>query len=114
MSFLSKHIDSLLLMDWQTLTLLAVICAVAAFFIKDYMANPLLVLLVYPLLVLFSVLAQYIFMQCELYSPKKLDQWLMWTILASIAGAIVGMGLVACIVTVRDRSSRARTSNGRA
>jgi hypothetical protein len=107
MSFLAKHIDGLLLMDWQSVVLLAVICAAAAYFIKDYLSNPLLIIFIYPLLVLFSVLAQYIFMQSELYSPKKLDQWLMWTILASIAGTIVGTGLVACIITARDRSSRA-------
>ena len=41
MSFISKNIDSLLLMDWQTISLLAVLCALAAFFIKDYLANPL-------------------------------------------------------------------------
>jgi hypothetical protein len=114
MSFLSKHLDGLLLMDWQSLALLAVICAVAAFFIKDYLANPLLILFIYPFLVLFSVFIQYVFMQSELYSPKKLDQWLMWTILASIGGTVIGTGLVACIVTARDRSSRARMSNGRA
>ena len=114
MSFFSKHIDGLLLMDWQSLTLIAVICAIAAFFIKDYLANPLLIIFIYPMLVLFSVLAQYIIMQSEIYSPKMLDQWLMWTILASIAGNIVGLGLVACIVTLRDRASRARMSDSRA
>ncbi len=114
MTFFSKHIEGLLLMDWQSVTLIAVICAIAAFFIKDYLANPLLVIFVYPMLLLFSVLAQYIIMQGEFYSPKKLDQWLMWTILASIAGNVIGMGLVAWIVTLRDRSSRARMSGGRA
>jgi hypothetical protein len=114
MNFLSRHIDGLMLMDWQSLMLLAVICAIAAFFIKDYLANPLLVLLVYPLLLLFSVLAQYIIGQADIYSPKKLEQWLMWTILASIVGNVIGMGAVACIVTMRDRSSRARMSGGRA
>ncbi len=114
MSFFSKHIDGLLLMDWQSLTLIAGICAIAAFFIKDYLANPLLIIFIYPMLVLFSVLAQYIIMQSEIYSPKMLDQWLMWTILASIAGNIVGLGLVACIVTLRDRASRARMSDSRA
>jgi hypothetical protein len=38
----------------------------------------------------------------------------MWTILASIVGNVIGMGLVACIVTLRDRSSRARMSGERA
>ena len=108
MSFFSKHIDGLLLMDWQTLTLLAVICAVAAFFIKDYLANPILVIFIYPILLFFSVLAQYFFMQVEFYSPKKLDQWLMWTIMASICGTIIGTGLVVCIAVLRDRRGSRR------
>ena len=88
MSFLSKHIDGLLL-------------------IKDYLSNPLMVVFIYPVLLIFSILTQYILMQTDLYSPKKLDQWLMWTIVASIAGTIIGMGLIACIISARDRSSRA-------
>jgi hypothetical protein len=107
MSFLSKHIDGLLLMDWQSVALLGLICAVAAFFIKDYLSNPLMVVFIYPVLLIFSILTQYILTQTDLYSPKKLDQWLMWTIVASIAGTIIGMGLIACIISARDRSSRA-------
>jgi hypothetical protein len=114
MGFLGRHIDGIMLMDKPSLLLLAVICAIAAYFIKDYLANPLLAILVYPLLLLFSVVAQYIIGQSDVYSPKKLDQWLMWTILASIVGNVIGMGLVACIVTLRDRSSRARMSGERA
>ena len=68
------------------------LCAIAAYFIKDYLANPPMVIFVYPVLLLFSVLAQYFFMHGEFYSPKKLDQWLMWTILASIAGNVIGIG----------------------
>ena len=40
MSFLIKHIDNILTMDWQTLAVLAVLCAFAAYFIKEYLANP--------------------------------------------------------------------------
>jgi hypothetical protein len=108
MSFLSKHIDNLLLMDWQTLTLLAVICAIAAFFIKDYLTNPILVLFIYPILLFFSIMAQYFITQAELYSPKKLDQWLMWAIIASICGTILGTGLVACVAVLRDRAGSRR------
>ena len=108
MDFLSKHVDSLLLMDWQTLTLLAVICAAAAFFIKDYMANPLFVIFVYPILLFFSILMQYFFNQLEFFSPKKLDQWVMWTIMASMCGTFIGTGLIACIAVMRDRSGSRR------
>jgi hypothetical protein len=108
MSVLSKHIDSLLLMDWPTIICLAVICAVACFFIKNYLANPLFVIFMYPLLLFFSILAQYFFNQAEFFSPKKLDQWLMWTIMASLVGTVIGTGLVAGIAALRDRSDNRR------
>jgi hypothetical protein len=48
------------------------------------------------------VLAQYLFIVMETFPPKKLDQWLMWTIMSTIIGTIAGTGLVACLVHVRE------------
>ena len=109
MNFISKNIDSLLLMDWQTIsapgdalrrsppssskTIWLIRCLV----IFD-LSDPLVLL----------HLAQHIFIQSELYSPKKLDQWLMWTIMASICGTIIGTGVVACIAVLRDREGGKR------
>jgi ABC-type phosphate transport system permease subunit len=90
MSFLIKHIDNLLTMDWQTFVALAVLCAFASYFIKEYLATPPMVIFVYPVLLCFAILIQYVFIQAELYPPNKLDQWLMWTIIASICGTILG------------------------
>jgi fucose 4-O-acetylase-like acetyltransferase len=108
MSFISRHIDNLWQMDWQTIAALAVICAVAAFFIKDCLAHPPFILFVYPFLLVFSILAQYFFLQAELFTPKKLDQWLMWTLLASTCGTLIGTGLLAAVAALRDRSGNQR------
>src|SRR5438552_14510094 len=108
MGFLIKHIDNLFLMDWQTLAVLAALYAFASYFIKDYLAIPQMIVFVYPVLVLFAILIQYIFTQAELYPPKKLDEWLMWTILASICGTIIGTVLVAVFGTLRDRAGSRR------
>jgi hypothetical protein len=90
-------------LDWQTLTVIAVLCVCSAYFIREYMANPTLIIFVYPLLFLFSVLTQYLFIVMELYPPKKLDAWLMWTIMATIIGNFVGTCLVAALVNLRER-----------
>jgi hypothetical protein len=108
MGFLIKHIDGILMMDWKTLTVLAVLCAFACYFIKDFLANPAMIVFVYPVLLFFSVVVQYMFAQAELYPPRKLDQWLMWTIMASICGNIIGLGLVAGISAFRDRAGSRR------
>ena len=103
MTFLAKHIESILSIDRPSLIVILVFCAMAAYVLKDYLANPQIALLVFPLLVAFSVLAQYIFIVLETYPIAKLDQWLMWTIMAAIIGTIIGTGLVACIVHLRER-----------
>jgi hypothetical protein len=90
-----KHVSNIWAMDRATLAVICGLCAVAAFALKEYMANPVLVVFVYPVLFLFSVLIQYIFILAEVYPPRKLDQWLMWTIMASICGNILGIALVA-------------------
>jgi hypothetical protein len=102
MTFLIQHLEGLLSTDWRTLIVIAVLCGFAAYFIKEYLANPPMIIFVYPLLVLFSLLAQYFFMVMETFPPRKLDQWLMWTIMSTIIGTIAGTGLVACLVHLRE------------
>jgi hypothetical protein len=58
-------------------------------------------------LVLFSVLVEQIFIHAELFQPKKLDQWLMWTIIASICGTVAGTCLVAGLARLRERAGSA-------
>ncbi len=99
---LIKAIENLISLDWQTLAVLAVLCGLASYFIRDYLASPPMIIFVYPVLLGFSVLAQHLFIALEVYPPKKLDSWLMWTIMAAILGNIVGMGLVACLVRLRE------------
>lgn len=102
-----KHIGNIYAMDRATLAVICALCAIAAFALKDYMANPIMVIFVYPVLFLFSVLIQYLFILGELYPPKKIDQWLMWTIMASICGNIMGIALVAWVGRFRE-DARAR------
>jgi len=97
-----KHFSNIYTIDRPTLAVIGVLCAVAAFALKDYMATPVLVIFTYPILFVFSVLAQYAFILGEIYSPSKVDQWLMWTIIASICGNIAGIALVAWFGRLRE------------
>jgi hypothetical protein len=109
MTFFLRHVNDLFAMDWQTLTVIAVLCGGACYFIKEYLSSPPMVLFIFPVLMLFSMLAQYSFIQLELFAPKKIDQWLMFTILASIVGTIVGLGLIAGVISLRERMEVRRT-----
>lgn len=97
-----KHLSNIYAMDRSTLAVICVLCLMSAYVVKDYMASPIMVIFVYPILVLLSVLVQYAFLVTELFPPKKLDQWLMWTIFSAICGNIIGIIAVALLNRVRE------------
>jgi hypothetical protein len=41
----------------------------------------------------------------EVYPNNRLDQWLMWTIMAAICGTVVGIGLVTGAVIAKEKLS---------
>jgi hypothetical protein len=97
-----KHLSNIWAMDRATLGVIGALCAMAAFTIRDYLANPFMALFVLPVLFVFSVLAKYLFILGEMYSFNKLDQWMMWTVTAAIVGNIIGILLVASLGRVRE------------
>ena len=103
MQELYKHIDSILAMDRPTLAVIAGLCLIAAYFLKDFMANPVLIVFVYPVMFVCSVLFQYGIILMEVYPPQKLDQWLMWTVFGCIAGNITGIAIAAGLGRLIDR-----------
>lgn len=103
-----KHLYNIIEMDRATLAVIAALCAMSAFALKEYMANPVLVIFVYPVLFLSSTLIQYGIILLELYPPRKLDQWLMWTIMASICGNILAIAFVAWMGRLVDGAAPGR------
>lgn len=102
MDELIKHLGNIYAMDRATLAVIGTLCAVATYALKDYMANPIFGIFAFPVLFIISVLIQYAFILGEFYVPRKIDQWLMWTIVASICGSIAGIALVAGFGRLRD------------
>lgn len=105
-----KELETLISLDWQTFAVLAVLCVLAAYFIRDYLASPPMIVFVYPVLVFCSYLVQQAFIALETYPTKKLDAWLMWTIMAAILGNIIATGLVAALGRLRDLIGSGRTA----
>src|SRR5205809_104298 len=97
-----KHLGNIYAMDRLTLGVICTLCVVAAFVLKDYLANPSMVIFVFPLLFVLSVLVQYGFILGDMFAQKKIDQWLMWTVMASICGNILGITLVAWLGRLRE------------
>src|SRR5262245_10053413 len=102
MDELLKHLSNIWAMDRATLGVIAALCAAAAFTLKEYLANPFMALLVFPVLFVFSVVAKYLFILGEMYPFNKLDQWMMWTVTAAIIGNLIGIMLVASLGRIRE------------
>ena len=101
---MAHHLSNILSTDYKTIAILCLLCALAAYCIKEYLAHPPLIIFVYPVLVTCSILAQYGFNVLEVYPNNRLDQWLMWTIMAAIGGTIVGIGLVSGAVIAKEKA----------
>jgi Na+/phosphate symporter len=103
MTFIAKHFESMISLDGPTLAVIIVFCALASYFLKEYLAHAPMIVFVYPVLVFCSMFVYYIFNTMEFFAPKKLDQWLMWSIMASILGTIMAITLVAGLARMRER-----------
>ena len=105
MDELIRHLNEIWSMDQSTLGVICALCMISAYALKDYLAYPIMVVFAWPVLFLFSVLAQYSFILLQVYAPNKLDQWLMWTVLACICGNIIGIAVVAGLGRLRDATT---------
>jgi hypothetical protein len=107
MNVLARYFASISPFDWQTVAIICTLCAIACYFVKEYLANPAMIIFVYPVLAGLSFLAQYVFLRAELFPLNKTDLWMMWTIAAAICGTIAGIALVAGLARLvefsRDR-----------
>jgi drug/metabolite transporter (DMT)-like permease len=103
MDKLITHLGSIVSPDWATLAVAGLLCAVAAYILKEYLAHPPMVIFVYPVMVFCSLAAYYLFVVTEQLNPKKIDQWLMWAILASICGTVIGIVAVSAAALLREK-----------
>ena len=108
MSTFISHLESIVHPDLATLGVIAVLCAIAAYAIKEYLAHPPMIVFIYPVMIFFALAGYYLFWAAEQFNPKKIDQWLMWTILASISGTVIGIVAVTLLAALRERLSKRR------
>ena len=103
-----SHLESIVSPDWATLAVVGVLCAIAAYVLKEYLAHPPMIVFIYPIMIFFALAGYYLFWATEQFNPKKIDQWLMWTILASISGTVIGIVVVTLLAALRERLGQRR------
>ena len=108
MSKFISQLEGIVSPDWATLAVVALLCAIAAYVVQEYLAHPPMIIFVYPIMIFFALAGYYLFVATEQFNPKKVDQRLMWTILAAIGGTVIGSIIVTLLATLRERVAHRR------
>jgi fucose 4-O-acetylase-like acetyltransferase len=103
MSFLSTHLAQMIDLDASTYVFLGSICTIAVWLMRNSLANIMTVILVYPLVLLLSLLANHIFMATGVFDPKKMADWLIGTISAATIGLMLGLAIIAVTARMWER-----------
>ena len=103
MDTLIAHWTNIIEVDSSTFLVILLICCAAMWFIREGLANPAMIIFIFPFVFLISLTFYYVFTQFELFTSNKMDQWLMWAIMAGALGASIGIGSVALLARIWDR-----------
>ena len=79
--------------DPAAFTVLSLMCMVGAYMTKDAMTNPNGAFLIYPLLVMCSVLVNWGLAQLGYFEMKQMDQWLVAVVTSGTLGMVIGLSL---------------------
>jgi hypothetical protein len=101
---LMMHLEGIFSLSWATLLVSGTLCAITCYLMKDYLAHPPVAILIFPMMLLFSMAIQYAVICAELYSPRAIEQWLMWTIFSATCGSVTGVAVVGGLAAVRYSS----------
>ena len=83
--------------DPAAVTVICLMCMLGAYMVKDSLDNPNGAFLIYPLLVMLSILSNWVFGQFGLFDSKKMEPWLIEVTISSAIGMIVGLS---CFVLI--------------
>ena len=89
--------------DQSTYVLIAMFCAVAAYFVRSRIQNAAFLLFLYPLfcVVAFTVYAGAV--QLHLFTPKKHAEWIIYAIASAAIGASSGIAFIAVLRKIQDK-----------
>ena len=100
MDFLTKHLQEASEIPASTMTLISMMCGIAMYFIRSHLVIPGMVIVVYPMVLALSVLANYGLVKLEFFALNKYDQWLICTITSATLGVIGGLLVAAVLARV--------------
>jgi hypothetical protein len=99
----AEHLSAMLDVGGSTLFLFTLICGGAVFLISSKVASVFTLVAVFPMAMLLSIVTYYICAVLGLFDPKKMADWLVWTIMAGTSGTMLVIGSTVIISATMDR-----------
>jgi ABC-type thiamin/hydroxymethylpyrimidine transport system permease subunit len=87
-SYLMPHLQALFDIPASTLTLIAMMCSAAMYFIRQHLVVSWMVLILGPLSFTLSAFVNYVLNYLEIFPVAKTEEWLMCTIFSATVGIV--------------------------
>ena len=84
------------------LTLIAVVCGIAMYFVRSHLVIPGMIVVLYPLVMALAVTANYCLVQLEYFALNKYDQWMICSIISATLGVVGGLIVAALLSRVLE------------
>jgi hypothetical protein len=102
MEMILEHLQKIRDIDNVTFTVLIMIAFIASMSVRKHLVVPGLIVVLMPLMLGVSMLANYILVANEVFIQTKVDQWLLGVVAAGTVGAILSIGLAAVLAKLMD------------
>ncbi len=107
MTSLGAHLTAMFDVSGGTLFLFCMICGTSVWLIRNSLASSAAALLIFPAGMFLTLLVNYFMLSNGMFDPKKMADWLIWTIMAATVGSLSDIGLTAAIAQLWDRNEKA-------
>jgi hypothetical protein len=93
--------------DLPGLAVIALICGIAAYGIRTYLALAPMSVFIFVAMVLLAMAIEYVLIQIGVFAPRPAEQWLLRTMFAAAGGSIGTIGALGAAAALRyGRSGR--------
>ena len=103
METINKHLAAMMDVETSTMVMFGLICGAAVWMMRNYLANILTVILIFPLVFGLTLAVNYVCMSYGMFDPKKMSDWLVGTISAATMGVMLGLAIIAVTARMWER-----------
>jgi hypothetical protein len=103
MGFWNEQLAIIMEIDRSTYLLIAFFCGWAAYFVRARLLNAATLTFLYPLFCLLAFAFYAAFVSLELFSPKRIADWIMYSVFAAAGGCTLGIGLLSLARRIQEQ-----------